>query len=96
MKILHSYIVFFKRRVLQREGVLNFTKGLPTSLAMGSEQQWDKENAWPPMIHMVIEGFRTTGDPKLMKVVFLSGQVLKERAEFLSESQMGKRVSFYE
>ncbi|VDD96909.1 unnamed protein product, partial [Enterobius vermicularis] len=52
---------------LKREGVLNFTSGLPTSLAMGSEQQWDKENAWPPMIHMVIEGFRTTGDPLLMK-----------------------------
>ncbi|CAD6186271.1 unnamed protein product [Caenorhabditis auriculariae] len=53
---------------LMREGVMNFTKGLPTSLAMGSEQQWDKENAWPPMIHMVIEGFRTTGLPDLMKV----------------------------
>uniref|UniRef100_A0A915PSU2 Trehalase n=1 Tax=Setaria digitata TaxID=48799 RepID=A0A915PSU2_9BILA len=52
---------------LKREGVLNFTKGLPTSLAMESEQQWDKENAWPPMVHMVIEGFRTTGDPVLMK-----------------------------
>lgn len=35
---------------------------------MESEQQWDKENAWPPMVHMVIEGFRTTGDPLLMKV----------------------------
>ncbi|EJW75346.1 hypothetical protein WUBG_13743 [Wuchereria bancrofti] len=34
---------------------------------MKSEQQWDKENAWPPMVHMVIEGFRTTGDPVLMK-----------------------------
>lgn len=48
--------------------MLNFTKGLPTSLAMGSKQQWDKDNAWPPMVHMVIEGFRTTGDPQLMKV----------------------------
>ncbi|KAK5974390.1 Trehalase, partial [Trichostrongylus colubriformis] len=47
---------------------MNFTKGLPTSLVMGSEQQWDKENAWPPMVHMVIEGFRTTGEPDLMKV----------------------------
>ncbi|VDN50262.1 unnamed protein product [Dracunculus medinensis] len=52
---------------LKREGILNFTKGLPTSLAMGSEQQWDKENAWPPMVHMVIEGFRTTGEPELMQ-----------------------------
>jgi len=53
---------------LRKEGVLNFTKGIPTSLAMSSEQQWDKDNAWPPMVHMVIEGFRTTGDPKLMKI----------------------------
>jgi alpha,alpha-trehalase len=52
---------------LKREGVLNFTKGIPTSLAFTSEQQWDKDNAWPPMVHMIIEGFRTTGDPKLMK-----------------------------
>ncbi|CCD71475.1 Trehalase [Caenorhabditis elegans] len=53
---------------LERQGLLKYTKGLPTSLAMSSTQQWDKENAWPPMIHMVIEGFRTTGDIKLMKV----------------------------
>lgn len=39
---------------------------------MGSEQQWDKENAWPPMVHMVIEGFRTTGEPELMQVFFNS------------------------
>ena len=54
--------------IFQREGVLNFTKGIPTSLAMRSLQQWDKDNAWPPMVHMVVEGFRTTGDIKLMKV----------------------------
>lgn len=48
--------------------MLNFTKGIPTSLVMGSVQQWDKENAWPPMVHMVIEGFRTSGNPVLMKV----------------------------
>lgn len=35
---------------------------------MGSIQQWDKENAWPPMVHMVIEAFRTSGDHVLMKV----------------------------
>ncbi|CAJ0578277.1 unnamed protein product, partial [Mesorhabditis spiculigera] len=52
---------------LQRTGAFNFTKGLPTSMMMASEQQWDKENAWPPMVHMVVEGFRLTGDAKLMK-----------------------------
>lgn len=38
---------------------------------MKSDQQWDKENAWPPMVHMVIEGFRTSGEPKLMKAAEL-------------------------
>ncbi|CAJ0964094.1 unnamed protein product, partial [Mesorhabditis belari] len=56
---VHSY--------LHRTGAFNFTKGLPTSMMMLSEQQWDKENAWPPMVHMVIEGFRLTGDARLMK-----------------------------
>lgn len=56
---------------LKREGVLNFTKGIPTSLVLKSDQQWDKENAWPPMVHMVIEGFRTSGDNKLMKAAEL-------------------------
>ncbi|KAK6025344.1 alpha,alpha-trehalase, partial [Ostertagia ostertagi] len=45
---------------LKSAGVMNFTKGLPTSLAMGSEQQWDKENAWPPMVHMVAEKMATS------------------------------------
>lgn len=45
--------LIFKKNILQREGVLNFTKGIPTSLALASIQQWDKENAWPPMQWMV-------------------------------------------
>ncbi|KAI6225077.1 Trehalase [Aphelenchoides fujianensis] len=32
---------------------------------------WDKENAWPPMVHMIIEGFRTSGEPKLMQAAEL-------------------------
>lgn len=28
---------------------------------MMSEQQWDSANSWPPLVHMVIEGFRTAG-----------------------------------
>lgn len=68
---------------------MNFTKGLPTSLAMGSEQQWDKENAWPPMIHMVIEGFRTTGEPDLMEVCSSQSFCLAASA------QMIRRHSLY-
>ncbi|CEF66649.1 Trehalase [Strongyloides ratti] len=53
---------------LKNVGVLKYKRGLPTSLRMNSKEQWDKENAWPPMIHMLIEGFRNTGDDDLMKV----------------------------
>uniref|UniRef100_A0A0N5A169 Trehalase n=1 Tax=Parastrongyloides trichosuri TaxID=131310 RepID=A0A0N5A169_PARTI len=53
---------------LEESGVLKYKKGLPTSLRMSSNQQWDKENAWPPMMHMLIEGFRNSGNNELMKV----------------------------
>ena len=43
-------------------------QGIPTSLNFASEQQWDSSNAWPPLIHMVIEGFRTSGDPAMYEV----------------------------
>ncbi len=53
---------------MQNAGIFNFTKGIPTSLEMDSGQQWDSDNAWPPMVHMVIEGFRTSGDRDLTLV----------------------------
>uniref|UniRef100_A0A915KPA2 Trehalase n=1 Tax=Romanomermis culicivorax TaxID=13658 RepID=A0A915KPA2_ROMCU len=40
-------------------GAFNSTKGIPTSF-INSEQQWDAANSWPPMVHMIIEGFRTS------------------------------------
>lgn len=52
---------------LKREGATNFTKGVPTS-GVNSGQQWDSVNAWPPLVHMTIEGFRTSGDPKMAVV----------------------------
>ncbi|VDP32842.1 unnamed protein product [Soboliphyme baturini] len=50
---------------LKKIGAFNSTRGVPTSFIQ-SKQQWDSANAWPPMVHMLIEGFRTTGDPNLM------------------------------
>lgn len=40
-------------------GAFNSTKGIPTSFIQ-SDQQWDSVNSWPPMVHMIIEGFRTS------------------------------------
>lgn len=45
-------------------GAFNSTKGIPTSFIQ-SDQQWDSGNSWPPMVHMIIEGFRTSPSPKL-------------------------------
>uniref|UniRef100_A0AC35TYJ2 Trehalase n=1 Tax=Rhabditophanes sp. KR3021 TaxID=114890 RepID=A0AC35TYJ2_9BILA len=53
---------------LVKLGVFKYKKGLPTSLKLHSRQQWDNENAWPPIIHMIIEGFRNSNDTELMEV----------------------------
>ncbi|KHJ41379.1 alpha,alpha-trehalase [Trichuris suis] len=49
---------------LKAVGAFNSTRGIPTSFIQ-TDQQWDSANAWPPMVHMLIEGFRTSGDPDL-------------------------------
>ncbi|RVE65162.1 hypothetical protein OJAV_G00132760 [Oryzias javanicus] len=41
---------------LKESGALKFPNGVPTSLRE-SGQQWDYPNAWPPLQHMLIEGF---------------------------------------
>lgn len=51
--------------MFKKVGAFNSTKGIPTSF-IDSEQQWDSANAWPPLIHMVIDGFRTTSDLPLI------------------------------
>lgn len=52
---------------MQRVGAFNSSKGIPTSF-IASQQQWDSDNAWPPMVHIVIEGFRTSEDTDLKHV----------------------------
>lgn len=51
-------------RYMKAIGAFNSTKGIPTSF-IDSEQQWDAANSWPPMVHMIIEGFRTAKNPHL-------------------------------
>ncbi|KRX61025.1 Trehalase [Trichinella sp. T9] len=52
---------------LKTVGALNSTRGVPTSFIQ-SDQQWDSANAWPPMVHMLLEGLRTSGDPEIIEV----------------------------
>ncbi|CAG0896196.1 unnamed protein product [Darwinula stevensoni] len=40
---------------LKRERVLDYPGGVPTSL-VASGQQWDFPNAWPPLVHILIDG----------------------------------------
>ncbi|KRY36105.1 Trehalase, partial [Trichinella spiralis] len=52
---------------LKTVGALNSTRGVPTSFIQ-SDQQWDSANAWPPMVHMLLEGLRTSGDPEIIEM----------------------------
>jgi len=43
-------------------GVLSYSGGIPTS-KINTGQQWDFPNGWPPLNHMIIEGFRKSSNP---------------------------------
>ncbi|KAB0791763.1 hypothetical protein PPYR_03563 [Photinus pyralis] len=46
---------------LEREGILGYLGGVPTSV-LNSGEQWDLPNAWPPLQDIAINGLRSTGD----------------------------------
>uniref|UniRef100_A0A915HQV2 Trehalase n=1 Tax=Romanomermis culicivorax TaxID=13658 RepID=A0A915HQV2_ROMCU len=51
---------------MRRVGAFDTSKGIPTSF-IESAQQWDSSNVWPPMVHMLIIGFRTSNDQSLVE-----------------------------
>ncbi|KAF8383135.1 tre-5 [Pristionchus pacificus] len=55
-------------------GALNLTGGIPTSLASHTQEQWDYPNGWSPLNHMVIEGMRKSGNPRLQQEAFKLAQ----------------------
>lgn len=63
-KDISIFMLFF-----QKSGALNYPGGVPTSL-VNTSQQWDFPNGWPPLMHMIIEGFRKTGDTDLENEAF--------------------------
>lgn len=46
---------------MQTQQVASFPGGIPTSL-VDSGEQWDFPNAWPPLIHFVIQALRGHDD----------------------------------
>lgn len=49
--------------------LMTFAGGLPTSL-FHSGQQWDFPNGWPPLVHLVIDGFSRTNHSGLSSLAF--------------------------
>ncbi|KAM6988666.1 trehalase isoform 1-T2 [Tautogolabrus adspersus] len=54
---------------LKRSGALQFPNGVPTSLRE-TGQQWDYPNAWPPLQHMLIEGFSKMPSEEAKQLAF--------------------------
>ncbi|XP_012990982.2 trehalase isoform X2 [Esox lucius] len=54
---------------LQASGGVGFANGVPTSL-VGSGQQWDYPNAWPPLQHMLIQGLSSLPSDEAKKLGF--------------------------
>ncbi|KAH0477200.1 MAG: hypothetical protein KVP17_003038 [Porospora cf. gigantea B] len=52
---------------LDRTGALDYIGGIPTSLTR-TVQQWDFDNAWPPLVHMVVEGLSKSSDMEIVKL----------------------------
>lgn len=46
-------------------GAFSYPGGLPTSLAVNSNEQWDFPNGFGPLNHMVIEGLRKSENAQM-------------------------------
>ncbi|XP_039248239.2 trehalase-like isoform X1 [Styela clava] len=68
---LHQYL----KSTLHKDGtsVLDFPGGIPTSLNESGEQ-WDFPNAWPPLVHMIIEGMANSDVTELQTEAFDQAQ----------------------
>nr|CAB3267232.1 trehalase-like [Phallusia mammillata] len=62
---MHTYLL--------ANGILSYPGGIPTSLE-NSGEQWDFPNAWPPLVHMIIEGLATSDFPELQDEAFIQAE----------------------
>ncbi|XP_038610020.1 trehalase isoform X2 [Tachyglossus aculeatus] len=60
-------------KYLQDSGILNFGKGIPTSLKQSGEQ-WDYPNAWAPLQELVITGLAESGSERAGAAAFVLAQ----------------------
>ncbi|CAD6188928.1 unnamed protein product [Caenorhabditis auriculariae] len=47
-------------KYVRSTGILDYDAGIPTTLNVPSDQQWDFPNVWAPNQHLLIESFRAT------------------------------------
>ena len=52
-------------QTLTRLGVLDYPGGLPTSLNITSQQQWDFPNAWAPLQWFIVQAWFNSSNPSL-------------------------------
>ncbi|CAJ0957592.1 unnamed protein product, partial [Mesorhabditis belari] len=76
-------------------GAFNFVGGIPTSLERTSNQQWDFPNGWSPLNHMVIEGLRKSGNPRMQRKAFDLAEkwVLSNYRVFVADRAMWEKYN---
>lgn len=68
---------------MKKFGAFDFNSGIPTSLHKNTQQQWDAPNrldkkristhiefSWPPLEHMIIDGFRRSESPEIQEKAY--------------------------
>uniref|UniRef100_A0A914ZQC1 Trehalase n=2 Tax=Parascaris univalens TaxID=6257 RepID=A0A914ZQC1_PARUN len=61
-------------RFMNISRAFEFPGGVPSSLIVGSEQQWDFPNGWSPLNHMIIEGLRKSDSAQMQEEAFRLAQ----------------------
>ncbi|VDM24130.1 unnamed protein product [Toxocara canis] len=61
-------------RFMNNSGAFDYPGGVPSSLTVGSNQQWDFPNGWSPLNHMIIEGLRKSDNAQMQEEAFRLAQ----------------------
>lgn len=76
----------FLKNFFKMSRAFEFPGGVPSSLIVGSEQQWDFPNGWSPLNHMIIEGLRKSDSAQMQEEVGFTGIHGEIKCPDLSES----------
>ncbi|KHN87732.1 Trehalase [Toxocara canis] len=61
-------------RFMNNSGAFDYPGGVPSSLTVVSNQQWDFPNGWSPLNHMIIEGLRKSDNAQMQEEAFRLAQ----------------------